>query len=177
MIVCVILLLDNEYEIGEEPERQWGALQKKKAASGEVGKKRERSRSGGCGKWLAKKRRLDDMIRDCSGILSRAEDDTPLTAPERQAREALMVLPLPFQGTTNPSCTFSDSESDCDSDATVIEGVDGADEAAGGAGHAVGEPAFVECPLCSQLLPGYAIEVHASTCGDAPGSFLPITID
>ena len=143
-----------------------------------MGKKGRRGRSGGCGKWLAKKSKLDDLIRECSGILSRADDDTPLTAPERETRETLMALPLPFQGNTNPSCTCSDSESECDSDATVIEeGVVDAAETCADAQQAPNEPAFVQCPLCSQLLPDYAIEVHASTCGDACGSLLPITID
>ena len=138
-----------------------------------MGRKGRRGRSGGCGKWLAKKSKLDAMVRECSGILSRAEDDTPLDAPERETREALMALPLPFQGDTNPSCTCSDPESECDSDATIIE--EGVGD--GEANLASNEPAFVQCPLCSQLLPDYAIEVHASTCGDDRGSLLPITID
>ena len=28
------------------------------------------------------------------------------------------------------------------------------------------DPSTVECPLCSSFFPSYAIEVHASQCGD-----------
>ena len=43
-----------------------------------------------------------------------------------------------------------------------------------------GQPGFVECPLCGVLQPAYAIELHASTCGEEPQittCFEPICID
>ena len=32
---------------------------------------------------------------------------------------------------------------------------------------------MVECPVCGVMLPGYAIEVHASTCGDSSSDLRP----
>lgn len=44
------------------------------------------------------------------------------------------------------------------------------------------EPGFVECPVCGVLQPAYAIELHASPCGEEPivtsmSYFEPICID
>ena len=88
------------------------------------------------------------------------------------------------------------AESDSDSDATIIcdysdidgdggdvsivcshDRIDGASASSDSKGD---EPVFVECPLCNQFFPEYAIEVHASTCGDADfhaSSRVPIVVD
>lgn len=61
--------LDNEYEIGQEPEWPWVW---KKGGRGGGGRRRKRSHSGGCGKWLRKQKRLDEMISECREIINKA---------------------------------------------------------------------------------------------------------
>ena len=85
-----------------------------------------------------------------------------------------------------PGCSSKDEktqdeDSDCD---TVI--YDYEEEAGGDKGE---EPScvavsMVECPLCGELFPRYAIEVHAGSCGETQTAVLaysnvtmPIIID
>ena len=81
---------------------------------------------------------------------------------------------------------YSDTDlCDCDddSDTTIICDYDGIDGATSGDSIVRGrdEPVFVQCPLCEQLFPEYAVEVHASSCGDEPNrvpcSNTPIIVD
>lgn len=63
-------LLDNNYEIGEEPENTWGwGKCKKSRPQGTRGKRASRKETGG---WISKKRKLDSMIEHCSDILKKA---------------------------------------------------------------------------------------------------------
>ena len=90
-----------------------------------------------------------------------------------------------IQVTTEEEAYCDTDLCDCgdDSDTTVICDYDGIDGATSGDNVVRGreEPVFVECPLCTQLFPEYAIEVHASSCGDEPNSVpcsnIPIIVD
>ena len=89
-----------------------------------------------------------------------------------------------IQVTTEEEAYCDTDLCDCgdDSDTTVICDYDGIDGATSGDDvRGREEPVFVECPLCTQLFPEYAIEVHASSCGDEPNSVpcsnIPIIVD
>ena len=89
-----------------------------------------------------------------------------------------------------PGTTKKDGDEDSDSDTVDYdyeekEGGGGGER--DGAGFQTGSKAstMVECPLCGQLFPHYAIEVHAGGCGENSSSVgasvygmaMPIIID
>ena len=61
--------LDNDYEIGEEPENTWGwGKSRKQRPHGNRGKRVSHKETG----WIRKRKKLDSMIEHCSDILKKA---------------------------------------------------------------------------------------------------------
>lgn len=75
-------------------------------------------------------------------------------------------------------CDYGDTDGD-GGDTTIVCNHDHMDSATDCSDVKRDEPVFVECPLCNQFFPEYAIEVHASTCGDdhQASSWIPIVLD
>ena len=87
-----------------------------------------------------------------------------------------------MQVTPEEDCSTDLCDCGDDSDTTVMCDYDGIDGATSGDDiRGREEPVFMECPLCEQLFPEYAIEVHASSCGDELSSVsrsnIPIILD
>lgn len=76
--------VDNDYEIGEEPEMEWGWDKFKGKPRLKGGRKGRSSPSGqdstlSC--WISKRKKLDNMIDHCSDILERAgHGESPMSA-------------------------------------------------------------------------------------------------
>lgn len=160
--------IDNGCEIGQEPEHgSWGGGNRGSRRRG-----RNRKVSGGEDVWVTKRRRkLSGVIDECQRVLSE----------EGSAGD-------PISPATDTGCV-----SDSDSDATII--MDSNEPTSPlppplpphGGGSTAALPdvlapskTSVQCPLCGQHFPTYAIELHAANCSDsgtATDSLLPIYIN
>ena len=188
------LSTDNDYEIGEEPEHTWGWDRykgKPKLRRNGRGKTRKHDNSKLDG-WMSKRKKINNLIDECETILSAASEH--LTKKLESSNEApdsssslsaanLSSLPGCSKDGKTKGCMESE-DSDCD---TVI--YDYKEEVGGDKGEepscdkAAVSTSIVECPLCGEFFPRYAIEVHAGNCGEpqiaasAYSIAMPIIID
>ena len=121
----------------------------------------------------------DAILNSASNRLAKGKDGTN----EASSLTATNLASLP--GSTKDSWKMKGEEDDCD---TVIydydqESRDEAEEPSCGASCPKAS-SLVECPLCGQFFPHYAIELHAGSCGEHPlptaatyGIAMPIIID
>ena len=171
---------DNDYEIGEEPEHTWGWDRYK----GKPQLKRSRGRGRGKTKrhnnlkldgWLSKRKKINNLIDECETILSAASQS--LAKKLESSSDEASCSPLTTANLSSlPGCgKFKDEstqDEDSDSDTVIYDyeeeevgGVKGAGPSCGKTAAAV-TSSMVECPLCGELFPHYAIEVHAGNCGE-----------
>ena len=148
---------DNDHEIGMEPERTWGWGNRKR--------KNSSSSSG----WIHRNKQKLDSVNDnkCCDITSRGESGdkkTPGTIELIVASRRRKPEPERADREVSPP---SSSELE-----TLISLSFQATGKAVGVSANEGAPSFVECPLCGVLLPPYAIELHASTCGDVSAAII-----
>ncbi len=69
VVLCCVALIDNDYEIGEEPEKTWSWNKFK----GKPKKRGERSsKKVEVSGWINKRRKLTGMIGQCSEIFKKA---------------------------------------------------------------------------------------------------------
>ena len=184
---------DNDYEIGEEPERTWGwdrykGKPKLKRSRGQGKTKRPNLKLDG---WLSKRKKINNLIDECETILSAASehlakklesssDEAPL--PSCSSLTAVNLSSLPGCKEKNTE----DEESDSD---TVIydyneEEVGGDKGEEPGCNKMAAATSMVECPVCGEFFPRYAIELHAGGCGETQTAVsayssitMPIVID
>ena len=122
---------------------------------------------------MSKRKKINNLIDECETILSAASES--LAKKLESSSDEASCSPLTTANLSSlPGCSkFKDEstqEEDSDSDDTII--YDYEEEEVGGvkgAGPSCGNPvtsSMVECPLCGELFPHYAIEVHAGNCGE-----------
>ena len=167
-------LVDNDYEIGEEPEHTWGWNRYKgKSKSGRGKKKRQASTLDG---WLTKRKKINNLIDECDAILNSASDRLSKSTNEAPTVTAVGVVTLPG---SSPGGKKREQNEDSDSDTVSYDGSDKEEEPS--CQPSMSKPAsLVECPLCGHFFPHYAIEVHAGSCGESPyfpSAPVPIVLD
>lgn len=122
---------------------------------------------------MSKRKKINNLIDECETILSAASES--LAKKLESSSDEASCSPLTTANLSSlPGCSkFKDKstqEEDSDSDDTIIydyeeEEVGGVKGAWPSYGNTV-TSSMVECPLCGELFPHYAIEVHAGNCGE-----------
>ena len=167
---------DNDCEIGQEPEHgPWGV--RGRGRRGRRKKVEERVTEDG---WVSKRRKkLSGMISDCEKLLGGAgtavETASDTVCASDSDSDATVIMddkeplspppsPLPSSPPPPPPPPPLLLPHDVESSTAVSE-----------------TKTSVQCPLCGQHFPGYAIELHAATCSDTrtdiSNSLLPVYID
>lgn len=80
--LCLVML-DNDYEIGEEPEKTWGWNKFKGKPKKRGDRSRKRAEVSG---WISKRKKLTGMIGQCSEIFKKAgHEEVTKTVLEKEA--------------------------------------------------------------------------------------------
>ena len=162
--------LDNDYEIGEEPEHTWGWNRYKGKGKKSGRGKTPRHYATKLDGWMSKRKKIYNLIDECDAILTSASDRLDrLKSKESDANTVPSPLTAANLSSLPGSSKMDDKKTEGDSDSDTVtydyEGEEGRDGGKG-RGDSNKASAMVECPLCGEMFPCYAIEVHAGSCGD-----------
>ena len=112
------------------------------------------------------------MIDECDAILNSASDRLSKSTNEAPSVTSVDIASLPG------SSKKTEQNEESDSDTVSYDGSDQEEEAS--CQCITKPPSLVECPLCGNFFPHYAIEVHAGSCGESPyfpSAPVPIVLD
>ena len=162
---------DNDYEIGEEPEHTWGWSRYKGKPKLRGRGKTPKHHSTKLDGWLSKRKKINNLIDECDAILNSASDrlsKTKETLPKSPSLTAVNLASLP--GNSLKDANTKREEKDSDSETVIYDYEEGRatniGEESGCQGDGRVSPPMVECPLCGNFFPQYAIEVHAASCSE-----------